>query len=527
MKKIFRFENGMFVMIFLLFLFTRIYLIQDVPLGLHVDEAGMAYDAWSLANFGVDRYLMSYPIYFINYGGGQSVLFGYLSMFLIKLFGFSIYSIRLPGVLVSIMTFFIGYKTSKELFSSSKYGLLFSYLFTILPYFIMQSRFGLDCNLMMGLSSLVIYSIHKMVKIQSIKYYIFAGLSSGLILYTYALSYLVLPLFLLISFAYLILLKLIDFKKIIYFILPLALISFPLVLMIFINKFGFESIKLLFITIPKLPEYRGTEFIFTNTINNFIHVTKSVLFYDWLSYNSIDMFYTLYKISIPFVLIGVFYGVYVIIKSVKLKKYNLLSLIWFFALSVFIMGLFLKGQPNTNRMNGIFYSVLVLLVCGIYCIDMIIRSFIKYKHISAIYLILIVLMYAYNFNNFAKYYYFEYAYDKYPQTLFTHLYKDEINFINQMNKEMNMVYIEKNFRGYVYFLLSTETSPINYNNEKINEFMFRNYYFDLPENINLDSYYLVLKSNYGFNEMMKQFNFKKVEFEFYNVYLPVFNKTEN
>jgi len=521
MRKIINLDRIMFLIVFILFLITRIYLIQDVPLGLHVDEAGMAYDAWSLANFGVDRYLNSFPVYFINYGGGQSVLYGYMTMIFMKILGFSVYAIRIPGVIVSSIAFIFGYKTINEIFNSRKYSLLYTFLFTILPYFVMQSRFGLDCNLMMGISSLVIYSIHKMIKIQSVKYYVLAGLSSGLILYTYALSYVVMPLFLFITFVYLIYLKKIDFKKVLYFILPLGLVAIPLVLMIFINKFGYESIKILFMTIPKLPEFRGSEFVFTNVYANFKHVTKSVLMFDWLSYNSLEEFYTLYRISIPFVIIGVIYGFCRLILSVKEKKYNFLVIVWMFALSVFIMGLFLAGQPNTNRMNGIFYAIIILLVSGIYCLDLFISSIVKFKHISLIYILLLTIIYSYNFNAFAKYYYFEYAYDKYPQTLFTHIFEDEIEFINQLNKEANMVYIEKNFRGYVYYLLSTKTSPIIYNNEKVNDLLYRNYYFDLPENIDLNSYYLVLRSNYGFNELMKQYEFVKVEFEFYNVYLPI------
>jgi len=521
MRRTINLDRIMILIVFILFLITRIYLIQDVPLGLHVDEAGMAYDAWTLANFGVDRYLNSYPVYFINYGGGQSVLYGYMAMILMRIFGFSIYAIRLPGVVVSVIAFIFGYKTLYEIFKSRKYSLLYAFLFTILPYFVMQSRFGLDCNLMMGISSLVIYSIHKMIKTQNVKYYVFAGLSSGLILYTYALSYVVMPLFLFITSVYLIYLKKIDFKKVLYFILPLGLVATPLVLMIFINRFGYESIKILSMTIPKLPEFRGSEFVFTNVYANFKHVTKSVLMFDWLSYNSLEEFYTLYRISIPFLIIGVVYGFYNLVLSINEKKYNLLVIVWLFALSVFIMGLFLAGQPNTNRMNGIFFAIIILLVSGIYCIDLLVNSIIKSKYTSLIYILIITIIYSYNFIAFANYYYFEYAQDKYPQTLFTHLFEVEIEFINQINKEANMVYIDKNFRGYVYYLLSTKTSPIVYNNEKINDLLYRNYYFDLPENIDLDSYYLVLRSNYGFNELMKQYEFIKVEFEFYSVYIPI------
>ena len=162
------------VLLFIGFLFTRLFLLDQVPYGYHVDEAGMAYDAWSLAHFGVDRYLNSFPVYLINYGDGQSALYAYSVAFLLKFFDYSIWIVRLPGVILSSITFFVGYVTLSEILNSKKIGLFFSFLFTILPYFIMQSRFGLDCNLMMGMSSIVLYSIHKMITIPSPKTYFFA-----------------------------------------------------------------------------------------------------------------------------------------------------------------------------------------------------------------------------------------------------------------------------------------------------------------------------------------------------------------
>ena len=60
---------------FILVFITRIYKFGEIPSFIQVDEAGAAYDAYCLAEYGVDRYLNSYPLYLINFGGGQSVLF--------------------------------------------------------------------------------------------------------------------------------------------------------------------------------------------------------------------------------------------------------------------------------------------------------------------------------------------------------------------------------------------------------------------------------------------------------------------
>ncbi len=55
--------------LFMLTIFTSTYKLGEVPYGLHVDEAGMAYDAISISKYGIDRYLNKFPVYLINYGG--------------------------------------------------------------------------------------------------------------------------------------------------------------------------------------------------------------------------------------------------------------------------------------------------------------------------------------------------------------------------------------------------------------------------------------------------------------------------
>ena len=43
-------------------IFLHFYVLDKIPMAWHPDEAGSAYDAWCIANYGVDRYRMSYPV---------------------------------------------------------------------------------------------------------------------------------------------------------------------------------------------------------------------------------------------------------------------------------------------------------------------------------------------------------------------------------------------------------------------------------------------------------------------------------
>lgn len=98
-------KYGKIILIFfiLLFAISRLYKFGELPRAISVDEAGMAYDAYCIANFGVDRYLNSFPLYFINFGGGQSALYTYMIAGLIKIFGLNSIVYRLPELIIFTM----------------------------------------------------------------------------------------------------------------------------------------------------------------------------------------------------------------------------------------------------------------------------------------------------------------------------------------------------------------------------------------------------------------------------------------
>ncbi len=514
------------VLLFVGFLFTRLFLLDQVPFGLHVDEAGMAYDAYSLAHFGVDRYLNSYPVYLINFGGGQSALYAYSVALLLRFFDYSTFIIRLPGVILSSITFIMGYITVSEILNSKKFGFFFSFLFTILPYFVMQSRFGLDCNMMMGMSSVVIYFIYKMIQTQSPKYYFFAGLFSGLMLYTYALSFVVLPIFLLFVLMLMIRTKTLVLKNSLYFIIPLFILALPLLLMVMINSFDLKQMVILGFTIPKLPNYRGSGFTLSNITFNLKYVIKSVFMYDQLTYNTFIRFYTLFKISIPFALLGIIKGLIDLIKSIKHKQFNPITLFWLFAFAEFILGLIMIEQPNSNKLNGIFYSILVLIVYGFYWINDIIIAKFRSRNILIGLYVITVSLYLIHFIIFANYYYLEYKYDIYPQTLFTHTYSDELEYLDSINTKKLTVYTESNihsnYQGDIFYRLSAKVSPYDYN-RYVKDNMYKNVVIGLPNTIEKNAYYIVLKINSAFLELIKYESFNRIEFENYYVFEPILN----
>lgn len=86
-----------------------------------MDEAATAYSAWCLANYGVDRYLKSWPVYLLNFDGGQSIMYGYLLAGLFKLFGYHVFLIRLPGIFFSFLNWLFGMLIVKKVYPQNKY----------------------------------------------------------------------------------------------------------------------------------------------------------------------------------------------------------------------------------------------------------------------------------------------------------------------------------------------------------------------------------------------------------------------
>ena len=202
MKRLLTDNRFLAVVLLLLFIPIHLYALGELPFGMYVDEVGMAYDAWCLANYGVDRYLKPFPVYLTNYGGGQSAMYAWLAAGLIALTGSTSTAVlRLPGAAFGLMTMTFGALVVHEIMGKKhpKAWFVFGLFYLICPYFTMAARFGLDCNLMLGMSTAFLYAVLRAAKLGRMRDYALAGLSGALTLYTYAVSYIRVALFLLFS----------------------------------------------------------------------------------------------------------------------------------------------------------------------------------------------------------------------------------------------------------------------------------------------------------------------------------------
>lgn len=165
------------------------------PPGVFFDEASAGYDAFSIIRTGADRWGVPFPVYLINWGTGQSVLYSYLSIPFILVFGLSRFSIRLVSLFFGILALPLIYVTLKRRFGETP-ALVSMLLLAILPWHVMLSRWALDANLLPFFLLLGIYTTTRAVNDQSRLWVLAAAFAWGLSFYAYAMAYIVVPILL-------------------------------------------------------------------------------------------------------------------------------------------------------------------------------------------------------------------------------------------------------------------------------------------------------------------------------------------
>lgn len=343
----------------------RVYRFGEVPDGFNQDGAMAAVDANALANHGTDRYGMRFPVHLTAWGYGQmSALLSYLMVPFIKIFGFSPIVLRLPQLIVSLVGILCLYLFIKDAFGKN-IG-LFVFLFAAVnPWHIIQSRWALDCNLYPHFFIIGIYFLYK--GIGKKKYLVLSMISFGLCMYCYGVSIYTMPIFLLLSCIYLLIMKKIKIKDAILSAVVYLLVAWPFIMVMMINFFKWDTIETPLFTLPYFQNsVRSNDILFfsDNIGKQLIENFKSLMNITFLQkhdlpWNDIEGFGTIYLFSVPFTILGI-----VSLCKRYMKKTGAAFIIFYFLTGI-ICGLFTNGV-NINRINIIYYAMIILTGFGLY-----------------------------------------------------------------------------------------------------------------------------------------------------------------
>lgn len=349
----------------LIAILIRVWKFGEVPGGFNQDGVMASVDAKALAEYGTDRYGMRLPVHLTAWGYGQmSALLSYLMVPFIRLFGFSPLVLRLPQLLASIAGLVCLYFLIKDVFGKDMALIVFLFA-AINPWHILQSRWTLDCNLYPHFFVFGIYFFNKGLKK---KYFLSVSMFFfGLCMYCYGISIYTMPLFLLMACVYLIATKRIHILDALLPAVVYLVTGGPFILVMMINFFKWDTIETPLFTLPYFPDsVRSNDILFfsenvgSQLIENFKSLMNvTLLQVKDLPWNDIEGFGTMYLFSMPFVILGI------IFLFVKFRKNPGAMFIFFFLLTGVLCGLLTNGV-NVNRINIIYYPIIIMAGIGIY-----------------------------------------------------------------------------------------------------------------------------------------------------------------
>ena len=257
-------------LVLLLGLFARVFMFGSVPGDINQDEAFAGYNAYTLLHYGADSYGYRLPVYLTAWGSGMNALESYLMIPFVALFGLHVWVIRLPMLLVGLLSLVAVYFLVRR-FLGERIALGATLLLAISPWHVMLSRWALESNLAPGFVLLGLFFFVK--GLEKPKFLIVSAAFYGLSLYAYATIWVAVPFIVLVNVAYALWVRSIHNNRYTWISLSvLVVLALPLVLFMLVNKGYMAEIRLPFLSIPKLVYFRDSEISFQRIPENFMNL---------------------------------------------------------------------------------------------------------------------------------------------------------------------------------------------------------------------------------------------------------------
>lgn len=178
--------------------FFRLYRLSDVPPSPSLDEVSIGYNAYSILTTGKDEYGTLLPMLLRAYDDFRPALYVYLSVPFVWLLGLTVVAVRLPSVLLSLLTvyvtYLIGRDVGKKYLSFERLGEIAAVILAVSPWHIYISRLGHEANIGLTLVTLGIFFFLRAALFGRKSSWILAGIAFGLSLYGYQSEKVVSPL---------------------------------------------------------------------------------------------------------------------------------------------------------------------------------------------------------------------------------------------------------------------------------------------------------------------------------------------
>jgi len=135
--------------IILIAVFLRFFKLGNIPPSLTWDEAAWGYNAYSLGIDGRDEFGRFLPFdYLESFGDFKPVVYAYLDIIPIKIFGLNEFAVRFPSAFFGVLTVLVTYFLTRRLFHprGEAVALLSAFFLAISPWHVNLSRAAFEAN---------------------------------------------------------------------------------------------------------------------------------------------------------------------------------------------------------------------------------------------------------------------------------------------------------------------------------------------------------------------------------------------
>lgn len=356
-------------LIILLTIVTRLIDLGVLPNGFHQDEAFVVLNAYDLYCEGRDSGGHLWPVYMSSWGDGQSAMYIWLLLPLMWITkgSISLWVVRIPQMIVSVLSVAAVYGIVKRLGNSSNKGLLAAGMLAICPWHYMMARWGLDANMAPGFIIFALYFF--VLGLEKDKYLLLSAFFYALTLYCYAVTWPIVPFIILCEIVYGFMAKKLKFNlTLVLSAVILVVTAMPVFLYFLVNQGYIDEINLPFMSIYRSYHFRSDEL--TLSVNNIIINLKTfarlLIFNDtgdpWSTIKPFGLFYIP---GLIFMVIGAAF--WVINLVIKLRKKAQID-------AEIILGIQLVGgllvaafvRPRFHQTNIIYIPLVILEAYGIW-----------------------------------------------------------------------------------------------------------------------------------------------------------------
>jgi 4-amino-4-deoxy-L-arabinose transferase-like glycosyltransferase len=444
--------------------------ISHTP-ALNPDEAALGYNAYSLLETGKDEHGASWPLHFKSFGDYKPGGYVYLAIPFVKILGLTPLAVRLPNLILSILTIFFLYKLIYLLSKSNTLALLSSTVLTFSPWHIHFSRGAWESSAALSFILIGTYFFFKSIKEKFLINFLLFTFYFVLSLYIYHSARLIAPL-LALSLCLLYLKFLL--KKVPQILFPIffgLLLAIP-VLFSFLNNGGTTRIGGVGLMADSGPASRSEELLNQHQGNKFINRVihnKRVLYliswgqkytshfdFDFLAINGDEVprskvpeMGQIYIFDIPFLILGIIFLIKTKLFSPKSKVFIFL----FLFISPIASSLTFQA-PSALRALAMVIPLTIFISCGIYYFLNLIQK-IKFKKFI---LMILIILYSYFIAYYFDSYFLHYA-KRYP---FAWQYQFDalVPYLETQKDKYQNIYITNKYdQPYILFLFFSKYPP--------------------------------------------------------------------